>query len=1369
MSGERASRGRAGNPTGEGDLARDIRRIAVLNRGDAATRCLRAIRELRVEEHSDLVGIALYTDVDQSNPYVREADEAVSLGQPLHRSPGHAPRLAYLNQDRLLSVLRESRADTVWPGWGFLAEDPGFADRLRTAGITFIGPPTETLRVLADKVHAKRLAEQAGVPVLPWSNGSVDRKTLRAEAARLGFPLVIKATHGGGGRGIRRVTGEAKLAAAFQSAASEAAAAFGDGTIFLEKSVEKARHVEVQFAADQHGVLLALGLRDCSVQRRHQKVVEEGPPPGLSESLCREMQEAALRLAREVGYVGLGTCEFLVTGAGEFYFLEVNPRLQVEHGVTEALTGFDLVKWQFRIARGARLPDVAPEDRGHAIEVRLCAEDPSADFVPTPGRIALLELPSGPGIRVDSGVSQYGAVPLEFDSMIAKIIAHGATRGEARARLIRALLDTRLVIEGGTTNKGFLLDVLGHPDFVAGRFYTDRLAEAAIGGAPEPRMDVLLAAAVLTYQKERGGMRANFFAEASRGRPRVIPASLGAKIALVYGGHTYRLEVFAIGGWNYLVYLDGRMTRLRFIELGPHGRRIVRGSSRSTVFFSETEVEFKIELDGRTHRVQRDIGGKVRAPAPALLIEIAVKPGDEVETGDRLGLLEAMKTETTFVAPVSGTIREIIAQPGVQVSAGQEILTIEPRSAAGAPVSRGPLLELEIEPDPLDAFMNPESLRPDLTRASELSKPALAAATAALLSETQRILMGYDVNPPRAQMIVEILDAPLQGITAPLQAELARLAGVIPLLASLEALFSRAPGRLEGGELGPSNDARMTLYLRRIAAEGAGLDAGFLDQLRRVLVYYGVTELEPTEALFRAVLRLCAARTTLELRSRIVMLILNLLIRLVRRGEPFTDDSALLDGLDRLVRLRGAVSNGVSDLAAYARHLIVDGTGAERPAGADGREADPSLTLVTPPDPMALARQAAEVGLDPETARRMEIWRLAGFQLKPLESLPGFHLFRGRARNQIDDERIFCFAEVNDLGPDAPNHPDTNLLARRFRDAIEALRSIQGLYDPNHRLHWNRLYIFLRPPLVVDDQLVDQMVSRLASETAHLGLEKIIVRFARVDPLNPGAPPQMMEVLGGNPTGSRVETSLRVPHSKPLEPATPYERKVAMARARGLTYPYEVIRLFMAYGPTDRTGPGRPLGPGEFIEYDLAGGRALPVQRPFGENESGVVFGTIRTPTAKYPEGMRRVLLLSDPTRSMGALTASECDRITAAIDLAEREGIPVEWVAVSAGAHIAMDSGTENLDATARVVRRLVTFTDAGGEVNLILAGVNVGAQSYFDALATMGVDTRGVLIMLTSSSMVLTGVAALEASGGVAAEDELGIGGYERTMGPN
>lgn len=1350
-------------------MTEPLRRIAVVNRGEAATRCLRAIRELRAEEGGDLVGIALYTDPERFAPFVRDSDEAISLGPALRGPAGGPQRPAYLDHERVLAALRATRADAVWPGWGFLAEDPSFVDKLEAAGLIFLGPSAATMRMLGDKMTSKRVAESASVPVPVWSNGAVERDALREQAEAIGFPLMMKATAGGGGRGIRRIESPDDLEAAFDSATQEAANAFGDGTLFLEVCVERARHIEVQIAADAHGGVLALGLRDCSVQRRHQKIVEEGPPPGVPSELARELREASVRLVRKAGYAGVATCEYLLTDDGRFFFLEVNPRLQVEHGVTEMLTGFDLVKAQIRIARGDRLPAEAPEERGHSIEVRVCAEDPAANFAPSPGRIALLELPAGPGIRVDSGVAAGGEIPAEFDSMVAKVIAHGSTREEALSRLVRAVVDLDAVIERGAVNKGFLLDVLDHPDFRAGKCHTAWLEDAGIAGPPEPTVAALIVAAILTYRREREAVRLNFFAEASRGRPHAIPSSRGSEIDLTYAGVSYRLKVYAIGGWSYRVHLGSRVAQVRLFEIGPHRRQLLIDEQRYAVLFSESDVELRIEIGGRFHRIERDAGGKVRAPAPALVIEITVVPGDRVGVGDRLGLLEAMKTETAFFSPVAGTVREVLARSGERVSAGDVLVVIEPSAEGSDRDAAAKAVELPEREDPLDAFFDPASGEPDLERAASTSPRMRAAGIGMLGSETRRILMGYDVNPERADRLVRLFESPISGIPRDLGSELAQIATAVEIVADIEALFNRAPSRVEGeGELGPSNDARMSMYLRRIGAGGAGIASDFLDQLRRVLVLYEITSLEPTPALERAVLRLQATRTTLDLRNRLVVALLQLLMRLGAEGQEFTRYAELGDALDRLALLRGTVPPGVADLAAHARFVLFERP--RRVPGSAGSQPDLSLTVVSAPDEAALAEVAGRVGMSIEEARRIELWRLVHFDLERVETFEGIYAFHGRARDQSGDERLFCFAEVDDLGPGIPADPDRSIFDERFHEAIEALRSLQGSRDPTHRLHWNRLYVLIRPPIVLSGDLVSDTIRRLAPETGHLGLEKVVVRAATVPAERLDAEPRLIEVTTGNPSGGRVESSARVPHQEPLAPATLYERRTAAARARGLVYPYEIVRIFTSEATDVEPRPAMRLAAGSFVEYDLEGGVAVPVDRLPGNNSCAVVFGVITTPTTKYPEGMRRVLILGDPSFALGALAGPECDRIVAAIDLAEREDLPIEWVALSSGARIAMDSGTENLDATARVVRRIVTFTDDGGEINVIVAGMNIGAQSYFNALATMGLQSRGILIMLSNSSyMVLTGRRALEFSGAVAAEDEVAIGGYERIMAPS
>ena len=766
-----------------------------------------------------------------------------------------------------------------------------------------------------------------------------------------------------------------------------------------------------------------------------------------------------------------------------------------------------------------------------------------------------------------------------------------------------------------------------------------------------------------------------------------------------------------------------------------------------------------------------DVGGKVRAPSPALLIDVAVAPGQRVEVGARLGLFEAMKTETAFYAPVAGIVREVLVRPGERVSAGDVILVIEPAAgASAAPSSSAAALELPNEPDPLEVFRG-EGGAAEFERASNEVASVRAAAVNALRRETNRILMGYDANPERADLLVEVLEAPVAKVSDALRADLAGLAGAVELYADVETLFSRAPTRLAEDELGPSNDARMAMYLRRIAVEGAGIDADFLDLLKKALAHYGPRGLEHNEALERQVLRLYATRTTLPMRSRVIVALLHLLIGLGERGETFARRPELAVALDALSLLRGTVSPSVADLAAQARFMLF-----ERPRRAQGETVpgphwELQHTMVEAPDSAALERAAASVGLSADDARRMELWRLAKFELERLDvsGFAGIHAFYGVSRDDNRDERIICFAEVGDVGPGVPYAPDLALFEERFHEAIEAMRRVQGERDPDHRLQWNRLYLFVRPPIALTQSAPHRSAAPARARDGppraregHRASGQLRARRARRRRAGSSCSREI-------PSGSRVEWSLRVPHDRPLDPATPYAQRVATARARGLTYPYEIVRLFTAPPERGAVGIFHPTGAGSFKEHDLVDGKPVAVDREPGQNRTGIVFGVISTPDREAPRGHearpdpRRL----DPRHGRAGRGRVRPDRRGAR---AGRARAPPRRVGRAFGRRADRD-GHGNREPRRHCARRAQArpFTDAGGEVNVIASGPNVGAQSYFDALATMELRSRGILIMLQNAYMVLTGRAALEFSGGVAAEDEIGIGGYERIMGPN
>ena len=478
-----------------------MNKILIANRGEIAVRIIRACRDMGIAT------VAVYSDCDRAARHVRMADEAVHLG-------GNPPGESYLRIDRVIDAARRTGADAVHPGYGFLAENEDFASACRDAGLTFIGPTPEAISLMGSKTAARRAAMQAGVPVVPGTEDplgpDVPRAAIAAIADRIGYPVMIKAVAGGGGKGMRFVTRADELSSAVRAARSEAEASFGDSAVYLERRLARPRHIEVQLLADQHGTVLPFVERECSIQRRHQKVIEETPSPVVSPELRRRMTSAAASVARSVGYTNAGTIEFLLDEDGNFYFLEMNTRLQVEHPVTEMVTGIDLVQWQIRVARGERL-DLDPASvltpAGHAIECRIYAEDPDAGFMPSPGRISALRVPDGPGIRDDSGTEEGAEVPIFYDPMISKLIAWGADRPQAIARMRRALREYD--VRGIRTTVPFFTWMLDQRDFIAASVHTSYLDDvlSARQGRPftslnEEIVDIAAMAAAIYHTRQ---------------------------------------------------------------------------------------------------------------------------------------------------------------------------------------------------------------------------------------------------------------------------------------------------------------------------------------------------------------------------------------------------------------------------------------------------------------------------------------------------------------------------------------------------------------------------------------------------------------------------------------------------------------------------------------------------------------------------------------------------------------------------------------------------------------------------------------------------------------------------------------------------
>ena len=538
-------------------------RVAIVNRGEAAMRLIHAVRDLAAETGAPIETVALHTDVDRTATFVREADLAYDLG-PASARP-------YLDLKVLERALVETGADAAWVGWGFVAEDPAFAELCERIGVTFVGPSAEAMRKLGDKIGAKLIAEEVGVPVAPWSRGAVEDLDAAVRAAgEIGYPLMLKATAGGGGRGIRVVTDEAELADAYERTSQEAARAFGSGVVFLERLVTGARHVEVQVIADGQGTAWALGVRDCSVQRRNQKVIEESASPVLSAEQAAELKASAERLAVAVGYSRRGDRRVPLPPRRQAVRV---PRGQhppagraPDHRVHHRRSTWS--RRQLHVASGGRLDGEPPAERGHAIEARLNAEDPDRDFAPSPGRIARLDLPAGPGIRVDTGVSEGDTIPADFDSMIAKIIAYGRDRDEALGRLRRAMAQTTVIIEGGATNKSFVLDLLDQPEVIdasADTGWIDRVRGEGRLVSHRHSAVALAAAAIEAYEEEERVERQRLLSTAFGGRPQVQHES-GRPLDLKLRGAGYRVRVARVGAHRFRVGIEAG-------DAGAHRRR----------------------------------------------------------------------------------------------------------------------------------------------------------------------------------------------------------------------------------------------------------------------------------------------------------------------------------------------------------------------------------------------------------------------------------------------------------------------------------------------------------------------------------------------------------------------------------------------------------------------------------------------------------------------------------------------------------------------------------------------------------------------------------------------------------------------------
>ena len=1291
----------------------------------------------------------------------------------------------------------------------------------------------------------------------------------------------------------------------------------------------------------------AAGIRDCSVQRRNQKVLEESGSTAVGPATAAALRDAAVRLCGAVGYRSAGTVEFLVDPTTQqFLLMEVNTRLQVEHPVTEMTTGIDLVKLQLHIARGGRLPPAAPAVSGYAIEARLNAEDPEHDFAPTPGLVSALRLPSGPGVRVDTGVAEGDDVAPEFDSMIAKIIAFGHDRAEALSRLKRALAQSLVVIDGGTTNKAFLLFLAGHPDIVAGRYDTrwlDRLTEAG-GHLPADDPIALLAAAVEGADADQAAVQANFVASAARGRPE-LPDQVGHGLRLRARGGSYRMHVYRLGQSDYRVAAgpaaDGTPPALIEVgvqRLGRFERAVTCRGRRYKVVAASRGSRLLIEVDGVAHVINRDDGGQVRCPSPAFVVAVFVGPGDIVRAGDPLAVVESMKMETTIVAPHDGTVRSLYAQVNTQVEAGAPLVALQ--ATAGQTTPGG---------------QNGSGTRSGTAAEfAGLATPPAGHDVADIDYLLRAYLLGYDIEDGDARELSRERSRQLTDVPSDNDGRIPSDQELLEIFADAAALSRPVPEDEQEEEHPRSSHEHLLAYLSFLDPERSGVPDHFLRQLRAMLARYGIQSLTRTPELEQALLRITRSVDRMPAAAPIVIAILDrwrrgrdpladamtddrltVLARLISstqgrypdvcdlardvrfryvdgpvidrtRAKAYAEIETSLDELcdqpapdrqrdlaDRIVwfpmpmrarirdwyrdadetararllevrtrrfyrirdlmRMRCEMLGGhltcladyhepgqdgppvhlvtayvpIADLPAFARAVAehLTGLAPDQPVVVDveswrdepllpdeemAAELAPMLSgtyfgrdlhrlIVTMTSAARDAERAAEYqrtqtftfsqtpagfaedpllrNLHPMIAERLDLWRLSNFSLRRLPSgAEDVYLFHAVARANRKDERLIAIAEVRDLTAARDSAGEIigypmleGILAQAFADIRGALRGQPQRQRPLR----NRVLLYVRPVWDIPTATWRSLAHQLASQAADLGLEKVAVRVRMPDEATGEPRTAILDVE--NVADRAVTVRVREPSDQPIQPHTEYQQRALRAKRLGVPYPYELIRML-----TPPQGAPSDFPAGDFTEYDLSEGgtpdgngagadELVPVSRPYGRNSAGIVTGVITSYTSLVPEGVRRVAILGDPTEGLGSLAEPECRRILAALALARRMRVPVEWFALSSGAKIAWDSGTENMDWIAAVLRGLVEFTQSGGEVNIVVTGINVGAQPYWDAEATMLMHTRGILIMTPASAMVLTGKKSLDYSGGVSAEDNFGIGGFERIMGPN
>ncbi|HET8853093.1 MAG TPA: biotin carboxylase N-terminal domain-containing protein, partial [Ktedonobacteraceae bacterium] len=1394
-----------------------LERIAIVDRGEAALRLIRAVRELNREQHLSLATVALFTESERRALFVREADEAVCIGpasfvdrqdgQPVSiRAPLRSAEGCYQHRECIEEALLAAQASAVWPGWGIQASESWLADLCERLGITFVGPDAGVLRLLNDRISARQLAQQANLPVVPASDGGI----------------------------------------------------------------EAAHHLEVQMVADQYGTTWAIDVRKCTLAPHGQRIFAESGSHTLPPEKELELREVAIRLCQLAGYRNAGSVTFLYDPVQHtFWFMEFHPYLSAAHPVTEVTTGLDLVKLQLDVARGSRLEGKPAAPLGYAVAAHLYAEDPDHGLAPAGGKLELFRLASGPGLRIDTGYEETDFVQADFDPLLATLTAWGRSRTEALARLSRALTESAVIIRKGTSTKAFLLDLLRRPAFEDHQGDSRWSARLSTGEEHAPQqyaVMALLQAAIEAYDAEQRLAEAEFYASAARGRPRVRQ-SADFPTHFQYRGLVYKLKVSRLGPQQYRVTMSGQTIEVQVERLGVVERRLTCFGRRYRILSLVDGPDCYVEVEGIPHRITHEEGGLVRSPAPAVVVSVAVAPDDHVNAGDQLALVETMKMEMAITAPFPGTVVQVFVTRNVQVDTGAPLIHIEPSewvdtSADTEPIQlvdathtaepnedtlqvhcrrifealRYQMLGYDSDPSHSKGLLSEQSAVYQLIEASDQTLLHVENELLSIFADIC-LLFRRELDPAEANALGEQVHSAEHDLLAYLRSRDTRVEQLpMEFVANLQRALAHYG--IRSLEASPALDESLLLMYkshqqvnqhlatviamleRRLEHVDAGQPQGstppfpatlaptylatgemhlVLDRLllatrERYPVVYDLAREVRFSYFEKPLFEQARDRVYEEVKSHLSYVAAHpdtpnrdeLMYSLVACPQPlqnlltrrFSESGAeirlfMLEVLTRRyyrIRLLEGFESTTIDghpfvKAAYddeGRHVIVVTTfalyadfvtaaatmshfvsrfSAEHEIVADfytwrseplRKDEETSQEIRGVLDqtsfPRALQRIVVAVnapgkdlgmastqhftyrpgengyqedhlyrGLHPMMGERHHIWRLANFQIERLPSAEDIYLFHGIARDNPKDERLFALAEVRDMTPlrdESGQIIQIPHLERMLMEALESIRLYQSRLPAHKRLPWNRVLLYIWPPLEQQPEEFLELMRKLWPATEGLGLERIVVHAKIAEPGTGELRSRMLHI--SNPGGRELVLRESGPIETPIATLSEYRQKVVQLRQRGLVYPYEIIEMLTPEPAGIRT----EIPPGTFTEYDLdEDNRLVPVDRPYGKNRAGIVVGAIHNYTPNYPEGMLRVILLGDPSYSLGSVAEPECRRIIEAINLAERLQVPLEWFTLSAGAKIAMDSGTENMDWVARTLRRIIEFTQAGGE----------------------------------------------------------------------